>query len=165
MNGLRNAAVLAGCLLLAGCSAVQAPTDTAADAATLDGFQDEWEKNFNSGNAAGLVALYAEDAVVSPPGSPPLRTHAAMQEFFTKDIAANPGVVFDIAPPTARAISGDIAWETGTWTAKDKSGTTLDTGKYLTAYRKRDGKWLMAADMWNSDMAPAPPPVAEPAKK
>ena len=67
--------------------------------------------------------------------------------------------------PTDRAISGDAAWETGTWTATDKSGATADMGKYVTAYRKKDGKWLIAADIWNSDKAPAPPPPAEPAKK
>lgn len=163
MTGLRNAGALAVCLLLAGCTSATTPADTTADAATLDGFQDAWETNFNSGNAAGLAALYHDDAIVSPPGSPPLRSHAALQEYFTKDMAANAGVVFDIAPPTDRAISGDIAWETGTWTAKDQSGATLDTGKYLTAYRKRDGTWLMSADMWNSDRAPAPAPAETPA--
>jgi hypothetical protein len=36
----------------------------------------------------------------------------------------------------------------------------VDTGKSLSVARKRDGKWLMIRDTWNSDRPPAPPPAA-----
>lgn len=167
MTGFRNFAVPAACLLLVGCVAQAPAVDTTADQTALDGFAPAWEKAYNSGDTAGVVALYADDATLNAPGVSVAKGRAAIQEYFSKDIPATnaAGITMDISDPTDRAISGDIAWETGTWTAKDKSGATVDMGKYVTTYRKRDGKWLMAADIWNSDKAPAPPPAPEPAKK
>ena len=168
MAGLRHFVVLGTCALLVACSApaVQAPADTTADAAALDGFQKAWASGYNAGDAAAVVALYTDDATLNPPGAPVAKGHAAMQDYFTKDIAGSKaaGITMNISAPTDRAISGDAAWETGTWTATDKSGATADMGKYVTAFRKKDGKWLIAADIWNSDKAPAPPPPAEPTK-
>jgi len=166
MKGFTNLIALTACVLLAGCYGLQAPADPNAEKAALDGFAPAWEKAYNGGDAAGVVALYAEDATLNAPGVSVAHGRAAIQEYFSKDIPAThaAGVTMDVGEPTDRAISGDIAWETGAWTAKDKSGTTVDKGKYVTTYRKRDGKWLMAADIWNSDAPPAPAP-SEPAKK
>lgn len=167
MRGSRIFVVIATCALLIGCYTPQAPADATADATALDGFAPAWEKAYNSGDTTGVVALYADDATLNAPGASVAKGRAAIQEYFSKDIPASnaAGVTMTVNPPTDRAISGDIAWETGTWTAKDKSGAMVDMGKYVTTYRKRDGKWLMAADIWNSDKAPAPPPAPEPAKK
>ena len=168
MAGLRHFVVLGTCALLVACSApaVQAPADTTADAAALDGFQKAWASGYNAGDAAAVVALYTDDATLNPPGAPVAKGHAAMQDYFTKDIAGSKaaGITMNISAPTDRAISGDAAWETGTWTATDKSVATADMGKCVTAFRRMDGKWLIAADIWNSDKAPAPPPPAEPTK-
>ena len=165
MRGLRKCIALAACALLASCAAAPA-ADTSADQAALDGFAPAWEKAYNAGDTAGVVALYAEDATLNAPGASVAHGRAAIQEYFSKDIPATnaAGVTMDIGEPTDRAISGDIAWETGAWTSKDKSGATMDKGKYVTTYRKRDGKWLMAADIWNSDTPPAPAP-SEPGRK
>ena len=168
MRGFRSLAVLGACAVLVACSAPQAPADTTADAAALDAFPVAWATGYNSGNAAAVVALYTDDATLNPPGAPVAKGHAAMQDYFAKDIAGakTAGLTMNITAPTDRAISGDAARETGTWTATDKSGAIADMGKYVTAYRKKDGKWLIAADIWNSDKAPAPPSApAEPAKK
>jgi hypothetical protein len=52
----------------------------------------------------------------------------------------------------------------GTFTATDKSGATADAGKYITVLQKKDDKWLIVRDTWNSDRAPVAPPAAAPAK-
>jgi ketosteroid isomerase-like protein len=54
-------------------------------------------------------------------------------------------------------VSGDLAWEWNTFSVTDKAGATVDTGKYVTVYGRRDGKWRIIRDIWNSD---APPPAA-----
>ncbi len=38
----------------------------------------------------------------------------------------------------------------------DASGVTVDTGKYIGVFEKRDGKWGYIRDTWNSDNPPAP---------
>ena len=168
MRGLKNAAVVLACVLFVGCTSKEVPADATttqtqtqadADAAALDGFQEAWEKAYNAGDAEALVALYAENTTLSPPGSPAIYNKSEMLAFFKKDIEANRGAIFEINPPNDRAISGNTAWETGTWIAKDKSGGTLDSGKYITTYRKLDEKWLISADIWNSDHVPAAAPA------
>ena len=106
MTGLRNFVVLGACALFAACTAAQAPADTTADATALDGFQNAWESGYNAGDAAAIVALYTEDATLNPPGAPVAKGHAAMQDYFTKDIAGakTAGITMDIAAPTDRTI-------------------------------------------------------------
>jgi|SRR5688500_8295326 uncharacterized protein (TIGR02246 family) len=167
MKVFRNAGVLAWCALLVSCSASAPAADTAADRAAVEAVNDAWGKAYNAADAAGLTALYSENAAVNPPGVPQVRGHAAIQEFFTKDTAGAKaaGITMALSPQRESGMSGDLAWESGTFTAKDKNGATVDEGKYITVLQRTDGKWLIVRDTWNSDRAPAPPPApAEPAK-
>ena len=70
MRGIRILFVMVICALLGGCYGLQAPADTTADATSLDGFAPAWEKAYNSGDAAAVVALYADDATLNAPGTP-----------------------------------------------------------------------------------------------
>jgi uncharacterized protein (TIGR02246 family) len=130
-----------------------------------------WEKAYNSGDAKGVAAQYAEDALLLPPGSPAVRGREAILKFFTKDVADSRagGVTFVINYPTEVGVSGSMGWESGTYKATVK-GAVVESGKFLSVSRKKDGKWLYIRDTWNADAAPAPapaatPPAATPAKK
>jgi hypothetical protein len=52
-----------------------------------------------------------------------------------------------------------MGWESGTYTATVK-GAVVETGKFLSVSRKKNGKWLYLRDTWNADAAPAAPPAA-----
>lgn len=167
MNALRKAVVLAACALFAACTAAAPVADTAADSTAIAAVNDAWGKAYNAGDAAGLVALYTDDGAVNPPGVPQVRGHAAIQEFFANDTAGAKaaGITMNLNPQKDSDISGDLAWESGTFTATDKTGATVDAGKYITVFQRKDGTWRIIRDTWNSDRAPAPPPApAEPAK-
>jgi len=107
--------------------------------------------------------------VLLPPGVPAAKGKAAIQAFIAKDSAesAKVGVAFSIDPKADVGTSGDLAWESGTYAVKAKSGASVEIGKYLTVYKKTGGKWLIIRDTWNADAAPAPavPAPATPAKK
>ena len=165
MNGFRSATALVLCALLAGCASAT-PADTTADAGAIAAVNEAWGKAYNAGDSAALVALYSEDAAVNPPGSPQVRGRTAMQDFFAKETAGAKaaGITMTLNPQRDSGISGDLAWESGTFTATDKSGAAVDEGKYITVLKRTDGKWLIVRDTWNSDRAPAPPPPAEPSK-
>ncbi len=165
MTALRNITALSACIVIAGCVASTPASDSAADAAAVAAVNDAWGKAYNAGDAAAIAALYSEDAAVNPPGSPQVRGRAALQEFFAKDTAGTKaaGVTMNLNPQRDSGVSGDLAWESGSFTATDKSGATVDSGKYVTVLNKTDGKWLIVRDTWNSDNAPAPP-TAGPAK-
>ena len=151
------------------------------DEAGLRAQTANWAKAFNGGDAKGVSALYAEDAVLLPPGAPAAKGRAAIQAHFAKDIAGTKaaGVVFNLNPNTDVGVSGNLGWESGTYTATMK-GAVVESGKFLSVSRKQGGKWLYIRDTWNADAPPAPaaapaaaasapaaapPPAAAPAPK
>ena len=148
--------VFAGCclaLLALHCNPKPAPDTRVADEAAIRDINRAWAKTYNAGDADGLVALHAEDAVVSAPGAPAARSHAAIRELFVQDITASVkgGITLSIGAASDVGVSGDLGWEWGTFKATDKSGATADAGKYVTVFARKDGKWLIIRDIWNSD--------------
>ena len=112
-----------------------------------------WAATYNAGDAEGLAAMYWGDAVLLPPGAPAAEGGAAILEFFEGDIAATKaaGLTMNIPEAGAVHVSGDLAYEAGAYSVTDPSGATVDTGKYLGVFQKREGKWLYIRDTWNSD--------------
>jgi uncharacterized protein (TIGR02246 family) len=140
-------------LLALDCNQQQMPDTRAADEAAIRSINPTWFKAYNAGDANAIVALYANDAVVNAPGVPAVRGQDAIREFFTKEVAsaAAAGMTQSGGATTDAGVSGDLGWEWGTYTVKDKSGAVVDTGKYVTVYAKKNGKWLIIRDIWNSD--------------
>ena len=135
------------------CNQQQQQQDTSADEEAIRGINPVWFSSYNSRDVNSIVALYAEDAVVSPPGVSPLRSHSAISEYLTKDIAASKeaGITFSGNAPTEVGVSGDLGWEWGTFSVKDSSGNIVETGKYVSVFAKKDGKWFIIRDIWNKD--------------
>jgi uncharacterized protein (TIGR02246 family) len=155
--------LFAGLLLLTGYSGAFA-AEASKDEAAIRAISPAWAKAYNAGDAKAISALYAEQAVLLPPGAPATKGNAAINAYFAKDTAesAKAGVTFTLDPKSDVGISGDLGWESGTYAVKAKSGASVEVGKYLTVYKKSDGKWLIIRDTWNADAPPAP---ATPAKK
>ena len=131
--------------------------DAAADEQAIRAINPGWFKAHQSGNVDGIVAYYSDDAVVSAPGAAPIRGTAGIREAFAKELKdmAAAGLTQTSGPNPEFAVSGDLGYEWNTYTVADKSGKTVDTGKYLSVFGRRNGKWLNVRDIWNSDMAPA----------
>jgi hypothetical protein len=72
------------------------------------------------------------------------------------------GLKLVIAGNGTVGVSGDLAYEAGTFSVVDGSGKAVDTGKYLGVFLKKDGKWRYIRDTWNSDHAPAAASAAAP---
>ena len=138
-----------------------------ADEAAIRAQTESWGKAYNSGDAKGVAAQYADDALLLPPGSSSVRGRAAILDYFTKDIANSRagGAVFVLNPKTDVGVSGNMGWESGTYKVTVK-GAVVETGKFLSVSRKKDGKWQYIRDTWNADApiaAPAPAAPAAPA--
>ncbi|MDQ3017268.1 MAG: DUF4440 domain-containing protein, partial [Bacteroidota bacterium] len=50
---------------------------------------------------------------------------------------------------------GKYATETGTSKRTDKDGKVIYTGKYMTLFELRDGKYIAIRDIWNDDAVQA----------
>jgi uncharacterized protein (TIGR02246 family) len=146
----------------------RAASSASADEAAIRAQTASWEKAYNGGDAKTVAAQYAEDALLLPPGASSVRGRAAILEYFTKDVANSKaaGAVFALNPKTDVGVSGNMGWESGTYKVTVK-GAVVETGKFLSVSRKKDGKWLYIRDTWNADAPPATAqgPAAPPAAK
>jgi ketosteroid isomerase-like protein len=163
INSIKLIAFTAILVALAACARTASP-NTEADQTAVRAVNVAWYRAYNHGDGAAVAALYADNAVLSAPGAPPARGGAAIRDFYLKDagqFAASKLAEVD-NPGSDIGISGDTAWQWITYKIRDKSGTTIDTGKSLTVFERRNGKWMIVRDIWNSDIVsdastPAPP--------
>ena len=148
---IRMTAIMALAMLSAGgCAQSPAPEAFPQDVA------DAWVARYAANDAAGVAALYTEDAQLLPPDMEIVSGRAAIQEFVAK---TNPpgGPEFEIATIETR-VFGDYAHRQGSFTVKGPDGTPIETGKFIELWKKVDGKWLIHRDMWSSN---APPPATD----
>ena len=161
----RSALVAVSFAALGACSRSAPPTaDLAADKSAIKAVSIAWKNAYNGGNAAAVAALYAEDAVLSAAGTPLVRGGAAISDYFVKKIAEFSAAGLTVAddPMGDVAASCDLAWQWETYTVTNKSGVVVDAGKLLTLFQRKNGKWKIVGDTWNSDTlaaARAAPPA------
>ena len=168
MNAIVKAAgIFCTIVALAMFNIESSAADSAKEIAALQAVDQNWAKAYNAGNADAVANLYDEQAVLLPPGAPGASGRAAIKAFFAKETAESQkaGVVFTLGPKPTGGVSGDMGWQSGTYTVKDKAGKVVETGKYLSVSMKKDGKWLYVRDTWNADGAAVPAESAPPAKK
>lgn len=163
MNVIKHSpGLLLGLIALVACAPATPPAaDLEADEAAVRAFSENFLKAFGAGDADAIGELYAEDAVLCPPDAPAVHGSAAIREYWANDIAASAPnrVSFAFGSDKVIGVSGDLAFESGSLSATDKSGATVYRGKFLVVYRKADGKWHMIRDIWNSDAPPAAAPA------
>ena len=152
---------------LALCSLGSSAADPAAEVAAIHAVDRAWVKAYNAGDVDTVAALYDQQAVLLPPGAPAANGRAAIRAYLAKDMAesSKSGLAFSLGAGPAGGVSGDMGWASGTYAVTDRSGRIVETGKYLSVSRKKDGKWLYVRDTWNSDAMAAAPEPATPSKK
>ena len=91
----------------------------------------------NAGDAAGLAALYEEDAVMAfPPGQTTVG-RAAIEALWTEVLSHRPS--FELETPLPTVVSGDIALTSTP--ARDGAGLRAQVVR-----RQADGSWLRLLD-------------------
>jgi ketosteroid isomerase-like protein len=145
--------------LTAGCG--RAPrADVAAEERAIRDLAARQNGWFTARDTVALGELYAADAVLMPPGRPPIAGADSIRHGFAVSAEGNTGLRLTTRTVVVAA-SGDLAVEDGVWRWRGPGahGEVLDEGKYVVVWVKRDGAWKMARDIYNSDGA-APIPVA-----
>ncbi len=116
----------------------------------LDRVLRDYERAWQASDAAALAALFTEDGFVLSNGRPPVRGRAAIREAYATG-------------------GGPLALRALAWVTERKVGYIIgafgsrpgepDSGKFVLAIRRGDdGRWLIAADMDNSNRRPGPGP-------
>jgi uncharacterized protein (TIGR02246 family) len=153
MSSSRGVGVLVVALVCLIAPVALAAADVRTEIAAL---AEQWEARFNSGDIAGVAALYAEDGQLLPPGSDIVTGRAAIQQFWQGAYDSGMGKVkFELLEVHG---TGSEAVEVGRYTVTNAQGQAVERGKYIVLWKKIAGSWQLYRDIWNSSEAPAPAP-------
>ncbi len=142
------ATMLSLMLAIGGCAQAPVPEPFPQQAA------DAWVERYLAHDAAGIAALYTEDAQLLPPDQEIISGRAAIQEFFARTNPAGSAAI-EIATVEAHVL-GDYAHRQGSFLLKTPDGGSVTAGKFLELWKKVDGEWRIHRDMWSAN---APPPA------
>jgi len=109
-------------------------------------------------DADALTALWADDAVLLQPGTPPIIGKAAFHDFMTQALAKSPSVKVVKYVPDIRdvQVAGNVAYEWGYFDASHKSSEqqaaqSLHAELLRVMKRQSDGSWKFTRVMWLPD--------------
>ncbi len=114
----------------------------------------KWTEAFNQGDASGVVALYADDAVILPPNNTMIQGKEGIEKFWNGMMQMG---VKDVSLTTVNLDgSGNVVYEIGKYSLSiEAEGQEMmrDSGKYIVVWKRHeDGSWKIHADIWNSSM-------------
>ncbi len=118
----------------------------------------QWMAAFNSGDAAGVAALYTEDSKLLPPNSGILNGREAVQETFQGYIDA--GIKIKLVTLEVEGL-GNTATEVGEAILAGPDGETIDVSKYIVIWKLVGEEWKMHWDIWNTNTPLPQPEVSE----
>lgn len=142
---------LIGAVALA-CRSVPPPLSE-ADQASIKAVGDSFMAYFRTDRDSLIAELYTEHAVLMPPNQGTVEGRAAIRAFFQN----YPAMADFTGVPIEIEGRGDLAYVRGTYSfsmpASGRQPAVNDHGKFVEIRRKQpDGKWLMAVDIFNSDV-------------
>jgi ketosteroid isomerase-like protein len=130
-----------------------------ADVAKINQSTETFVKATLAKDWATVAALYIDDAILNPPNEPAARGRAAIRAWLEKF----PPITGFTASNLRVEGRDDLAYVLGTYAMTialpGGPGPVKDSGKYVEVRRRQpDGRWLIAVDIFNSDLAATPPP-------
>lgn len=129
----------------------------AAHEQTIRKINEQWLALIRKHDAAAVSRLYASDGAMMAPGAPIAQGQPALEKAWS-GLMKMPGFGLTFkADQIIVASGGDMALDRGTYqlSIDGPTGATKDIGKYVVVWRNVEGQWKVAADIFNSDGAPA----------
>jgi len=142
-------AVCCGFALMLAAVLVAVPV-AAADKSDIAALAAVWEKEYNAGNLAGVVALYASDGCRMPPNQDAV--HGSDAILAQLKAGKDRGLAKVKIAVTSAESSGDLRYGIGTYEITGADGSHVDHGKWMLVSKKSNGAWKTQCDIFNSDM-------------
>jgi len=152
---MKRAVLLVFCLALVAGPTFAANAPKAAGVKSLDA---AWTRAILAGDAAGLAALYADDAVLAMPGMQAATGGKAIAELFAglvKETKITEFVLMDSHYQTSGHLSAGWGRYRMTMVPKAGGAPTTETGTYCGVATEKNGVWKYVSD--NAAADPAPP--------
>jgi ketosteroid isomerase-like protein len=143
--------------MIAACSAASSKALLDTDKSSMRAATDSLTVYVVQHRDSMAASSYADNATFMPPNQPMVQGRAAIRAWMK---SAQPLKSFVISPIDING-RGDLAYVRGTFQLLFENGAQ-DRGKFLEVrQRQKDGRWLIVADIFNSDLPPiAPVPAA-----
>ena len=162
IRGLRRVGPVALALAVAACASAGGPRTgggTGADADALIAIarvSRDFSARYMRGDAAGMAAIYTDDAVIFPPGRAAIRGRPALEAYWRLDEGER--ITDHRVTSESVVLRGDLAYDYGTYVVRGERGGKPfgpTHGKYVIVWREvAPGDWRMQLDIWNG----SPPP-------
>lgn len=128
-----------------------AEMDMDAIRAEIQAMEDAYAEAQNAGDIEGILAYYADDAVNMPDNMPNVEGKEAIRERLTEQYQNNADEGGSISFTVEHIMAdGELLVEAGSSTYTTGDGE-VSTGKYVSVFEKRDGKYVCVRDIWNED--------------
>jgi ketosteroid isomerase-like protein len=137
-------------ITLAACNSDPQSTtvDVATEEAAIMALEKEWSDMFGAGDLDGISAILARDSVLIAPGEAPIVGASNVRAAIQAMLAAGDAETSWKSNAAFVAAGGDMAYDYGTATTKLADGSVVE-GQYLVVWIREDGKWKVAADIFN----------------
>ena len=155
-----------GLPLVSACAAPPLAVDTQKEEQAIRALDADWNAAIVKKDLDAIVNLYAADGATMWPDAPASRGSAAIRAAWV-ELMKTPGITGIIVVDRIQvAQSGDVAFDEGhvNLEVDTPQGRAKETVKYLVGWKKVDGTWKVAYDMYNANAPAAPPPPPAPAK-
>jgi ketosteroid isomerase-like protein len=121
-------------------------------AATIDKNNKKLCATLAAGNAAGVAALYANNARLMATNSETVSNNG-LTAFWQGiiDMGVRDGTLIS----DTVEVHGDTAIEVGKYVLYGDNRTALDNGKYVVVWKNEGGDWKLKEDIFNSSVAAA----------
>lgn len=128
-------------------SSDSATVDVAAEAERIQSLESEWSAMYGANDLEGIMRLIAQDSLLLMPGSEPVVGVENIRRATERMLESGDKVSWK-SNFASVAQSGDMAYDYGTAKTTLADGSVVE-GFYLVVWVKEDGRWKVAADMFN----------------
>lgn len=123
--------------------------------AALGQLAETIKRAFAEGDAELYASAFDEDAIISMPGSPPVRGRKGIKAAFENRPPLPPGATFEVNPTEIEVISPEWAYAFGTdtlsYTPPGESSKVEETMTFIVLIRKTRDGWKTFREVLSAD--------------
>lgn len=155
-NKIMRLLVCSGVLaMLYGCNLkekeiVDAAVDKEQIKEDIQSRENEFAGIYNKGEVKN-IDYYAEDSKSFYQNTAPVVGRESIIEFLKASSSSNSNIISFKTNEVFVSDDGNQVLEVGSFKVVDSSGTTINTGNYMSLFAKRNGKYVCIRDMSTSD--------------